>query len=211
MKKLTVKDFAFNFKIPETTLRGWISRDELTTSSEIIKNRKTRIVLLDEKAQKKINEYRGVATSENEFNYETITHNETRNEYTTGHNADKSNVQDAEIITDSTHFQMISMEQSSFDQLITSIKELAEAKSQSDNEAIKRIENEYFELKTKFTHLDEENKKLFKEIALAEAEIKIKEMRIKELEEKTKSLEEYFTSHKEKNKLWEILNISGKL
>ncbi|MEW5819255.1 MAG: hypothetical protein AB1782_03620 [Cyanobacteriota bacterium] len=195
-----------------------MTRDELTTSSEIIKNRKTRVIIIDQKAAKKINEYKGHATSEDDLLELVTGRNEFRDEDTTNRDAPKENIQEAEIINESQQYSMVSMEQSSFDQLIETFKQLAEAKSSSDEEAFKRMENEYFEMKSKSVKLEEENKKLFKDIAFAEAELKIKEMTINELKEQNALLKQLlsesnkgiFSINKSKN-LWKLLNESKKI
>ncbi len=100
-------------------------------------------------------------------------------------NKENESFHDAEIVNDSPvepEFQIVSMEQTSFDRLISSIKDLADNQLISWKESYSRIEREYLEIKAENKGLKEKNESLRIEAIQAKAELKIIEIRVKELE-----------------------------
>lgn len=202
---LTVKDFIIRFGVPESTLRGWIKKDRLTVSSEIIDKRKTKIIFLDEKARLAVGEYKNFAAVGVKFNFSEI-------DNTATFAANDETVQDAEIVKESntaTNFDIVTNESVAFEKMIQSLKDFADERAKTLEEVNKHAHSEIFELKSEIKQLYEEIKQLNQKLtdekikaAQAEAELKISFLKISELEEKNKSLEEKIFLNINKTNFW---------
>jgi hypothetical protein len=169
LRKLTVREYAIEQGISDTAVRKQIKRNQLRTTYEMLNNKKTTLILLENDFQSSSEPESTIESNQKEPGSEPI--------------------QDAEFIESPQNFQLVSMEQSSFDNLIQSFKEMAEQRAESDQTSYEKLETAYFELKTRVTNLEEENKNMYKKVAISEAELRIKDMTIQEKTEKIKELQ----------------------
>ncbi|MEW5818569.1 MAG: hypothetical protein AB1782_00125 [Cyanobacteriota bacterium] len=176
MKKLTVREYAIEKKISETAVRKQINRNQLRTTHEIINNRKTLLIVMDNSSEPGLEQ----TFKESQHGSEPI--------------------KDIEIINDATGFQMVSMEQSSFDSLIQSFKEVSSNQVEMVEGIIKSTQTELFETRAELKILQEENKKLILETAEYVTNSKICELKnteliteVKNLNAKINELENYNT------------------
>lgn len=192
-KWLTIKDLSVHFKIPEATIRSWLKRNLFTVSMQTVDKRRVKCVFLDEKAKEVLADYFNLTMNEINFDAFTMSKNEKKYEPHNDHNdhnVQPEIVQEAEIISNLPNYQIVSMENNTFEQLIQDIKDLANDRATSDKEAYNRLEKEYFELKSKRSQLEEvisqlkdENKELAIHLAQCETNFKIQELKVKELNE----------------------------
>lgn len=157
MKKLTVREYAIEKKISETAVRKQINRNQLRTTHEIINNRKTLLIIIDNSSEPSLEQ----TFKESQPGSEPI--------------------KDIEIINDATGFQVVSMEQSSFDSLIQSFKEVSSNQVEMVEGIIKSTQTELFETRAELKILQEENKKLIIETAECVTNSKICELKNTEL------------------------------
>jgi chromosome segregation ATPase len=172
----------------------------LTTSIELVNNKRTKVVSIDDRAADMLSKHRGViVTAENmKLLVNGASNVNTSSNY---ENIDASNLSDnmyeeAELIQDSSNFQLVSMEQSSFDNIINSFNLVTSKALEAEKEAFKRLEVEYFELKQRIEQIEAEkerimaeNRQIEKENIIVTSEKKILEMQIKELQSKIKELD----------------------
>lgn len=201
---IKVSEYAIQKGVSERTVRNWIQKGKLSTTNKIIDNRPTLVIIIDDNSEP------------------SEVHSGSTEQFQP---PPSGPIQDAEIVSNPSSYSLVSMEKTTFEQLIDSIKMMSEARADSDQQTIKKIETEYFESKAENKRLTEENKTLtellMKEKILAaqvEANLKIKDIRILELEEKIKIIEEKLSEASEQQgkkpenrSLWKLLNNSQKL
>lgn len=94
-------------------------------------------------------------------------------------------IQEAEIIDDSPgdkRYNLVSMENGTFEQLILNITELSEKRAQTYEETIRRLHEEYYETRAENKRLNQELKESSIKQAEAEINAKISQIRVHELE-----------------------------
>ena len=172
---IRIQDYAQRCEVSERTVRNWINKDKIRSTQKRINNKNVKMVIYDEDAErmerecKIFPEVRNGSREDSEIMEPEI-----------------QNIPEAEIINESTSFQMVTIEQASFDNLIQSIKELADDRSRTDREHIKNLEEELHKNRAQVQELQAENKQLIQETSLQQAELNILKLRVEELEKKTK-------------------------
>lgn len=173
LKQLTVKQYSERTGTNERQVRRLIKSGQLPSSRSEVKGRIVTMVLVDD----------DIVIGPDVSREEKVLKNEM-----SGH------TKEAEIIEESTNYNLVSMDNTVFDQLIDSIKTMANDRHASDKEAYKALQDEYFELKMKVSGLEKEIKDLVGQLhseklnsAQAESQAKILEVR---LEEKEKTIAE---------------------
>lgn len=184
MEELTISEFCRRTGKSDKTVRNWIKKKKLQSSKKMLDGRLVSTVYIenDTKIQSDFQDVQ-----------------EPISKHIQEH---KQDVQEAEFITENTSYNMVSMENTTFERLITQIQELAEARAQAEEKTSKNIQEHLMEEKTKVQilqekidtiqneyqiKLDDLRSELSKEKILAaqiEAGSKIKDLRIKELEDK---------------------------
>lgn len=189
-KYITFSEYARLKGVSDRTVRNWKEQGKISVTTKLINNRNTLVVIVDDEPTDIQNSSKG-SKPNLEKNIQEI------------QNAFEP-IQDAEIIDDSQQYKMVSMENNTFDQLINSIKQLAESRAESDQKAMMKIENEYFETKAENKKLHEEKTQLIENLhsekllaAQLEAEIKISTLQIKELTEKINKQSELLSEYSE--------------
>lgn len=178
MKELTVREYATREGLSTTAVRKQIEKGRLATCRKNLGGKEIIHIIVDDGYQQ-TNKHEQPVILNQVDNHET-------------------SVQDAEIIKESNTFNLVSMETSTFEQLIQNIKSLADDRSKTEKEAYNKLEAEYFALKQEIKQLRETNETLKIESIQASAELKISQIRNKELEEKITRLEEGKTVLNEK-------------
>ncbi|MEW5818721.1 MAG: hypothetical protein AB1782_00895 [Cyanobacteriota bacterium] len=203
---IKVSDFARRKGVSERTVRNWIKKGKLSTTTKTIENRSTLVIILESNSE----------------------HSEAFNEDLNENIQDDSGpIQEAEIIPGSASYSLVSMEKTTFEQLIESIKSMSESRAEADQDTINRFKEEIFEIKAENKKLNTDIKQLNDlltkekiESAQLQAELKIKDLRIKELEEQIDKfqLEKYDkinNSNQDKDKnntnIWNRINKNRKL
>ena len=188
-KYITFSDYARLKGVSDRTVRNWKEQGKISVTSKIINNRNTLVVIVDDE-EDIIQSYSKHFEPQFEDKFQDI-------------QKGFEPVQDAEIITDSPSYHMVSMENNTFEQLIQSIKDMAEARAESDKKTLDKTETEYFEAKAEIRKLNEEIKALGDlltkekiQSAQNEAELKIIQLRIKELSEKNNEKETFISTIK---------------
>lgn len=210
-QRLTIKQFQIKYGIAESTVRSWVKKKRLTTAFELINNRETKVVIIDEKALSAIKQYNlnagntAIDTAAYSENIQPISGDTAR------HTAANETIEDAEILDYSNRYQLVSMEQSSFDSLIQSIKELAEARAQTEKHAYDNLLHEYNKIQQQITQLQSKYEKANVEAIQAEAELRIKNIemiekdkKIEELERQNQDLHKTNEELRKKTKWWKI-------
>lgn len=178
MKKLTVRDYARVYGLSESAVRKQLRSGKLAFTKQIINNRETTLIIVEESLL-------GTARTvlpEKQFYKSTAPKLDGTTPGVVYQNNSDDEVQEAEIINDSNPYNIVSMENNTFDQLIKSIKEMADDRAKTEKEAYSKLEQEYFELKAKCSKLEEENKALIIESVQNDANYRISELKLKELE-----------------------------
>ncbi|MEW5820864.1 MAG: hypothetical protein AB1782_11795 [Cyanobacteriota bacterium] len=191
LREVTITEYAHLNKISVSAVYKRISRGKLKTTQGVRNNQNCTLILIEDH----INNF-GQVQQGQKPQYMNIE----ENVQSIGHH-----VQDAEIITESTQHNLVSMENTTFEQLIQHITNLAEARATTEKESFNRLEQQFMEIKAENTQLKEQVDKYKFEAIQNEAELKIAELKIKELEEKIN----YFNS--ENNSIWTRINKPRKL
>lgn len=185
-----ISDFAKIAGVSTRSVRNWVEDNKLNTTKETVNNKEITVIVIDDKAKKYLrrNEY-------NEGREETFYPKEKEDNYYSEEREEKNSfsslyVKDAEIINETTKYNLVSMENTTFEQLINKITQLAEAKADAKEEYITKLEEELHELRAKVKELEIENKNYIIQNAQMETEIKIKDLKVIELEEKIKPIQD---------------------
>ncbi|MEW5819185.1 MAG: hypothetical protein AB1782_03260 [Cyanobacteriota bacterium] len=189
MQKYTISEIERKFGYSNSKIRRLIKKNILPITKEKKDNKLITMVLVEN--EKKFRELFG------DYNYYSDEQFIQRNDYQ-HENQHIENVQEAEIVKDSTDYQLINMEQKSFDQLIQSIKELADDRSKTERELYKKLEDQYFSLQQEYKILSEQKDSFKTESIQAQAEVKILELRMKEFEEKNINFQKIINSLEDK-------------
>lgn len=188
MREVTITEYAHENKISVSAVYKRISRGKLKTTQGVRNNQNCTLILVDYDGQANGHIYTSPPPKLDKMN-ENVQQG-------------KEPIQDAEIISDSPAYQMVSMEHTTFEQLIQRITDLAEARSSAERTSLERIEKEYLELKAENKEL-KEKLEIFKiESIQAQSDLKISEIRIKELENELQEHKETFWYNL--NKQWKL-------
>lgn len=166
MKKLSVAEYARRLGKNESTIRKQISAGKLQAITERVNNRKVYMVLVDEESEIL------------QENYQTV-----KEKFTDLRELNQE-VQEAEIIQESSGFQMFSIEKESFDLMLTKFETMSNDRANTLESSLKLVQEELFQIKADNKKLQEELLQEKIKAAQIEAESKIKDIKIKELEEK---------------------------
>jgi chromosome segregation ATPase len=175
MQKYTISEIERKFGYSNSKIRRLIKKRLLPITKEKRDNRDITIVLVEDEQKFRI--------LFGDYDH----HTEEQNFHQVAHQVDNHNdemVQEAEIIKESTDYQLMSIEQKSFDQLIQSIKDLADDRYKTEKESYKKLEDQYFSLQQDYKMLLEKVDQYKVEAIQAQAEVKILELRINESKEK---------------------------
>lgn len=183
LKKLSVAEYAKKVGKNESTIRRAIQAGRLHAIKEMVNNRPV---------------YKIPVEGEDAF---------VRAEDSIGQ-AQDARVHDAILIDDSDKFALVSMEKGSFDDLISNIKELSDARAGTMQAALDSLKEEYFELKAMHLKMQEEYRACMDALkdelmqekiksAQFEAEVRINEV---QLSEQANSYKKQIEKLKEKNK-----------
>lgn len=177
MKKLTVREYAIEKGISETAVRKQINRNQLRTTHEIINNRKTLLIIVEDGLEPSKPNHSSLPPYGSEP------------------------YKDVEIVNETTGFQIVSMEQSSFDNLIQSFKEISTNQIETIEGVLKATQTELFETKAELKKSFEENKNLILQSAQSETNSKIIEVKNLELQNELEKLTNIIRQHEEELKL----------
>ena len=175
VKKISVLEYANLIGLSIKTIYKKINKGEIP---HILESGKKLVIVEDDTYFKLLERNRSLDGDYIEKNEETI-----ETEY----------VQDGEIINDSPgeqSFNIIRMENATFENLIHSIKDLSDKRAETYEETIKRLQEEYYECRAENKKLIEENKELTIKLAEAEVNYRIGDIRVKELENKREKTRE---------------------
>lgn len=181
MDTIRIADFAKCCKVSEKTVRNWINSNKLNSSKKRYSNKEVKVVVIDEKS--KLMEMHSKNFPEDEENYKKVS------EVPEDSTQNFQNVSEAELIDNTQSFELMTMQQTSFDKLIEDIKIMSERVSESDNRYIKNLEEELFRIRAQNTELQKENIGLIHQTALLEAEMNIMKKRMEEIEDMEKKRE----------------------
>lgn len=187
MQKYTISELERKYGYSNSKIRRLIKKRLLPITKEKRENKDITIVLVED--EKKLKELFG----DHDYHYEHQDDNqadERLNQFP------RETFQDVEIIKETSDYQLISMEQKSFDQLIQSIKELADDRTKADRESYKKLEDQYFLILQDNKLLAEKVENYKIESIQAQAESKIKELKINELEAVINQLKKELETHK---------------
>ena len=188
LSELTVKEYATLKDVSEKTVHNWIEKGRLQCKYKNIKGRNVKVILVnDNELLRNYNEN----YSEPKSAFQRSSMNEFQNQ--------EQAYEEAEIIDETStekNYNVISMENNTFEELINSIKELANARAQSDKESIENYKEQFFEAKSEIKQLQERLLNLKDDLTIEklksaqfETEVKIQSLRIEEFENKINNLE----------------------
>lgn len=180
MKKLTVREYAIEKRISETAVRKQIKQNRLRTTHEMLNNRKTILILVDEGSEHVYDQTKPDKPNQTEPGFESV--------------------YDAEIVNDSPGYNIVSIEKESFDSLIQNFKVMSDDRANVLEKSLESTQTEFFELKAKYTQLEEKHQQQLIELIQSQVEMKIKELKISELEAKLKGQQEKIHTQEFENK-----------
>ena len=123
MTYVGTKEYSEQMGLSEATVRRRCVSGQLPHKVEMVKNKKTYKVFIENKAE-------GLSDQK-----------------TTERIFERPVLQDAEIVSDHTEYALISMEKESFDQMIAQMKNLADDRAEEINKSYDRLLNDYHEIK----------------------------------------------------------------
>ncbi|MEW5818701.1 MAG: hypothetical protein AB1782_00795 [Cyanobacteriota bacterium] len=184
MKKLSVAEYAKMVGKNESTIRRAIQAGRLHAIKEVVNNRPVYKIPVG------MSEGGARASMQDNNEVDALVH-------------------EAEIIGNQNQYAMVSMEQSSFDDLINQFTVLSNARAETMQKSLEDTKNEYFELKAEYStmhnDLRTQIRNLEKEImqekikaAQIEAESKIKEIHLKEMSLELEKIRPEYNKLKEK-------------
>jgi DNA-binding transcriptional MerR regulator len=196
LQKVSVREYSERTGINERTVRRYIKSGRLPSTKQVVNNREITMVLVDD-----------------DFDYNPSgspdTSGQPDSNMAISPDSDNS-IADAELIENTVTHNLVTMDNTVFEQLINNIKALADDRAYSDAEAYKKLEREYFEIKTKLSGLEQTLQQLKEEImqekikaAQFESETRIKEMKISELSKENEELKSIIEN---KNSFWAKVN-----
>lgn len=196
MKTLTIAQYEELTGIPNRTIRNKIDSGDLPSSREKINNRKVKVVQVDdiqyEEYQKIVASKKNIVDSHGEINAGKKNYGESP--IASQNKSTSESYQEAEIIEDlemsKPQYNLISMENDTFENLIQNIKDMADDRSQTEKDAYKRLEQQYFQASQQASEWRSKAEEYRIESIQAESDSKIKDIRIKELEEKLSKYED---------------------
>lgn len=177
MKKYTVSEYSDLTGTPTRTVRNWIRDGKLATSKGVRNNREVILISIDE------NEKMAGHTASHDA--KQIIEESAKNDSIANHGI---MVEDAEIIKESTEYNLVSMENTTFEKLISEIGRLSDARANTDQETIKQYLDEINRLRAELRTLLDDNKQLVAENAMATAEINILKIRLEEKEKEISAM-----------------------
>lgn len=185
----TFSEYARLKGVSDRTVRNWKEQGKISVTSKVINNRSTYVVIVDE------NDPGGLNTSKRSEDFESLTEKGVQNL--------SEDFQDAEILENDPQQGLVSIENVTIERILQSIKELSEAKAESDQKTIDRIQAEYFEAKAEIKTLREELIKQKEQVQQekiltiqTEAELKILQLQMTE-KEKTDHANSFVIKEKE--------------
>ncbi|MGD9580814.1 MAG: hypothetical protein AB7V50_05545 [Vampirovibrionia bacterium] len=194
MREVTITEFAHINNISVSAVYKRISRGRLKTTQGIRNNQKCTLILVDD------------SPIYNEPFQPVQNHRIDMENYHV-HSVEES-VQEAEFISESTQHNLVSMENTTFEQLIQKITELADARSEADRESLKRLEAAYLELNAEYKEIREKMENYKIESIQYQAELKISQLRITELEKENEELKNTLNTANNKKTFWNIFKNS---
>lgn len=194
MREVTITEFAHINNISVSAVYKRISRGRLKTTQGVRNNQKCTLILMDT----------GPMSNQS---FEHI-----QNSKIDMHNHDvhqvEEPVQEAEFISENTQYNVVSMENTTFEQLIQKITDLAEARYFAEKESMDKLERQYLELKAENKEL-RENLNTYKiESIQAQAELRISQIRVDELEKDKGILQESLNALNNKKTFWGLFSNS---
>lgn len=156
MSYVSTKEYSEQTGLSEATVRRRCSSGQLPHKVEMIKNKKTYKVFLEDDRSKS-----------NDQNF-------------TAPIFDRPSLYDAEIVSDQVEYPLISMEKESFDQMIAQLKNMADDRADEINKSYDRLMNDYLEMKAENKELKEQVDKYRIEAIQFQAENKILQLRLEE-------------------------------
>lgn len=173
MQYLSTKDYAELVGLSESTIRKKCQQNKLPHVVEKYNNRDVYRVKVED------------TFLSNNRSSDTLIDQAPKNQ--SDKLADESiEVSDAEIVSDTTHYPMITIEKDSFDSIINNFTKLSEDFKGALDVSYNRLESEYLEIKAELKAVKAELQEEKLKAAQFEADNKIKDLRIQELEKKTK-------------------------
>lgn len=207
---MTIAEYEKLTGIPNRTIRNRIASGELPSSREKINNRRLTVIHLDDEEYKKY-----LASQTNRQQEKEASNNNSGDSPEIGHEVlNGEGYQEAVIINDSEDYKpqynLVSMENEIFENLIQNIKDLADDRHETEKVAYKKLEEQFFKASQEASQWRDKAEEYRIESVQAIADKKINELRIKELEEKNQKLEDKIQNLekqlKKSRNLWSIFN-----
>lgn len=194
VKEVTITEFAHINNISVSAVYKRISRGRLKTTQGIRNNQKCTLILMDNGPGHN-QPFQSVQTPKYDMYNQDV------------HQIEEP-VQEAELIGENTQYNLVSMENTTFEQLIQKITDLAEARSQTDRESLDKLERVYLEIKAENKELRQKVENYKIESIQSQAELKICEMRVKELEKDKLALQESLNTINGRKTFWGMFKSS---
>jgi BRCT domain type II-containing protein len=189
LKKLKISEYEELTGIPNRTIRNKIATGELPSSREKIDNRRLTVIHIDDDEFEKLLASQPLRQSGESASQKNNSESPMANQS----KEHGENYQEAEIIDDTEDYKpqynLVSMETETFENLIQNIKDLSDDRHETEKEAYKKLEEQYFKANQEASEWRAKAEEYRLESVQAVADKKINEIRIKELEEKIAYLE----------------------
>ena len=194
MREVTITEFAHINNISVSAVYKRISRGRLKTTQGIRNNQKCTLILMD--------------TSP--IHNQSFEHVQNSKIDMYNHNVHQVEepVLEAEFISENTQYNVVSMENTTFEQLIQKITDLAEARYFAEKESMDKLERQYLELKAENKELREKVNSYKIESIQAQAELRISQIRVDELEKDKRILQESLNALNNKKTFWGLFSNS---
>ena len=194
MREVTITEFAHINNISVSAVYKRISRGRLKTTQGVRNNQKCTLILMDTSP-----------THNQSFDH---VQNPKMDMYNNNVHQVEEPVQEAEFISENTQYNIVSMENTTFEQLIQKITDLAEARYFAEKESMDKLESQYLELKAENKELREKVNTYKIESIQAQAELRISQIRVDELEKDKGILQESLNAFNNKKTFWGLFSNS---